>query len=175
MGMSRPPLLKGSASFVSQSYHGVRSDGAPSRDVARCDRDEEQYYGGSGECDWVVCTDAKEQSGQQTHQAERNGDADDDANGGEFYTMTHDEKQNVVALRAESHADAYFVRALLNAVRDYAVNSNGSEDERESAEKAEQYEGDVRRGNGIVNQFFHGMDVENGLILVNAGDCVPNG
>ena len=98
-----------------------------------------------------------------------------DSDGGKLYTLAHDEAKDVAALRAEGHADADFVRALLDAVRNYAVNSDGGEDERESAEKTEQDESEMRSGHGIFNQMLHGDDVEDGLIFVDGGYRVANG
>src|SRR5437588_725455 len=61
-----------------------------------------------------------------------NGKADDDR----LHPLANDQFKHICGLRAQGHAHADFAGALLDAVRDRAINSNGREEERDPGEYA---------------------------------------
>ena len=70
--------------------------------------------------------------------------------------------ENVAGFRAESHADADLLAALLHGVSHQAVDAQGSQEQRRGAEDGHQKHIETlpRRGSG--NDFVHGADVGDG-------------
>src|SRR5205823_3933665 len=60
------------------------------------------------------------------------------------HALADDELEHVTSLRSERHADSDFAGALLDAVCDRAVNSNGREEERDPGEYAQQQHHQLR-------------------------------
>ncbi len=89
-------------------------------------------------CKRVGRADAVEQRGHQARQADRRGDAEDDAGGDQGHALSQNEAQDIAALRAERDADAELARPLRDGIRNDAIQSDRGQEQRGAGEDAEE-------------------------------------
>src|SRR5579863_2718015 len=154
-------------SFVSQRHCRINAHRPTRRYVASQQCDEREQNGHARERFEISRADSVKQAGHQPRKPERRDNADGNPDTGEFQALANDEPENVAPGRAKRHANANLMSALRHGIRNDAVDSNGSENQCESAKQAEQYQGHSARRDRIVSQFFHGRYGENGLVLIN--------
>ncbi len=68
-------------------------------------------------------------------------------------TLSHNERENIAALRTECHADADFPRAARDRIRFHAVNADDCEQQGDSAEDTE--ESGAKSHDPKADTFFH--------------------
>src|SRR5437773_11047107 len=122
--------------FGAQCLNGVDKCGAARRDQTRHQCGDGQYNCGGTEQKWIVWRNLIKLSSDQPTERECRNDSDDQADNHRSHSLIHNQTQHVAGLSAERHAHADFAGALLDAVRDRAVNSNGREEERDPGEYA---------------------------------------
>src|SRR5213078_1740541 len=123
-------------SFGAQCLNGVDKCGAARRDQTRHQCGDGQYNCGGTEQKWIVWRNLIKLSSDQPTERECRNDSDDQADNHRSHSLIHNQTQHVAGLSAERHAHADFAGALLDAVRDRAVDSNGREEERDPGEYA---------------------------------------
>src|ERR1700735_482322 len=153
--------------LVAQSDHGVDGNGAAGRDVAGCNRDEQENCRCDGECDGVVRANAKEQARHQAREGEGGRDADEDSKSGETQPLADDEAKNVAALRAESHANSDLAGTLRNGVGNHTVNTYRRQQERDSSKSFQEQHVEPFRGDGEENDRVQSSNAIKGLIAVD--------
>jgi hypothetical protein len=121
-------------SFISEGDEGIDAGSAACGEPAGCERDSEKNSGGGGESGGVKRLDAEEQRGHEARGGRGPGDADGDAEHAHAQALEENEPGNIAALRAERHADADFVGALLDGLAEHAVSAYGGEKQREGGE-----------------------------------------
>src|SRR5262245_9769638 len=114
-------------SFVAQRLERMDAARAPRRDPHGCetrcrepDRHPDEHHD-------IARLDAVQHVREERGQEERPDETDDDADADERHALPHDVPAHLVGLRAERHANADLLRAVLHRVRHEAVNADRGE------------------------------------------------
>src|SRR6185503_14711566 len=108
--------------FVAQRLERIDAACAPRRDPDRGERRRREHGRHADEHRDVARFDAVERRGEERREEERCDDADDDADSDERHALPHDAPADFTRLRAERHANADLLRAVLHRVRHEAVD-----------------------------------------------------
>ena len=116
------------------------------RDQHRRKRDNQH----AAEGDRIGFGDAEEHSFHEPHETGRGSESDHRAGGGEFRALPHDQPQHVGGRGAEREADANFLRAFRDEIRDQPVDPERREQQRDRAEDANQRQAESPAGQRAI-------------------------
>src|SRR4029077_8364439 len=111
----------------------------------------------------------------EARESERSGDADEHAKDGHLHVVGEHEAQNVPAARAESHANADFLGALADEIRNDAVDANAGKKQRERGEDAEEYHGEAASSERIRDDLVYGQRAEEDLLAAHLPASAADG
>ncbi len=98
-----------------------------------------------------------------------------EADGGEAEGFAEDAVLQGSGRGAESHADADFLFALADGVRDDGVDTEGGEDQGEGGEAGEQVDDEAPWGDGAIDQLFQAFKLLAGHFGVERKQGVADG
>jgi hypothetical protein len=109
---------------VSQSDHGIDAHGAAGGDVTGQEGDGDEHSSDNDKSDWIVGSHTENHGADEARDADQRG----------CDSLVNDHAENVRRLRAESHANADFVRLAGDRIDHGSVKADHGEQEREQAE-----------------------------------------
>src|SRR5437763_10161771 len=129
-------------SLVSQCNHWIDLGGAACGNEARCRRDESEHSCNREINDWIERVDLEENVLQSS--CGKNSEKQCGATGAKDKpdaqlpgALRHDHAENTSGIRAQRHADAKFLPALINGKAHHTVKTNGREHECDCSKNAE--------------------------------------
>src|SRR5207245_2034238 len=120
---------------------------------------EEKQCGESGR---IGGGDAEEKAAERAGEGPGGGDADEHADGSESKGLKKNADLKGAGGGSEGHADADFLGALRDGVRDDGVDAEGSKNQGKEGEATEQEDDETARGGGFIHKLLQGAEVCSG-------------
>src|SRR5438477_13141866 len=120
----RTPAIGFILLFVTQRDQGIDAHGAARGQVTGQHRDHGHYCSHASISNWIYRANPIEFTRQPTGHSESASQTKDDADGRESRALSHDQPQNITALRTERHADAEFASAFGYQEAEYSVDAD---------------------------------------------------
>src|SRR5690348_7989775 len=157
--------------FAAHGAYWVDAHGAARRDVTGQQGDGDEQRGDARERGGVGRRNAVEQLRHQPREYECAHKAQRRADQRQSEALANNQQENIFAAGAERNANADLVRAPRDRVADHAVNSNGSQRQRNGCKYTEQQHLKTRLRVGFRDDTVHGEDVGDRQIAIKR----PNG
>src|SRR5438067_4754537 len=124
--------------FSAQCLHRIDKCSATRRQKTGEERGGGEQYGRAAEQCRIVRGNLIELRGDQTTERKRNRNPDRKTDDHRSHSLINNQPQHIARLRAERHSDADFTGPLLHRVSDSAINSDASEQKRDSGKNSQQ-------------------------------------
>src|ERR1035437_4447970 len=161
--------------FVPQRFYRIYAHCAAGRDQTTAGGGEREDEHDEDVGEGVRRRDVDQQGLQDLCYGERSGQANDESDGELRHALREDQTHDVGAGRAQGHADADFLRALADRVRDHRVEPDRGEGERDGGEDGEQAAEDVVGPVVLLQLLVHGRQIADRQTVVDGLDLAAGG